>query len=86
MKCPEHILKPGTTIVTNYELESTKGFLIAEKHINARRINTNGVIAFPVPGHGGDVYFVDHADGSTGVYCWSEFELAEFPTKLVPAS
>lgn len=85
MNSPEYILTPGTTVITHYELEDTKGFLIVPKNIAARKANVKGVIAYPVPGHGGDVYFVDHADGSCGAYCWSEFELAEFPTKVVPA-
>ena len=81
---PEKIIPTGTKVITNYELDTTDGFMVVQRHIAARIPNARGVVAYPVPGHGGDVYFVDHSDGSTGAYSWSEFEFAEFPTKVVP--
>jgi hypothetical protein len=40
-------------------LGSTKGMCIAEKHLAARRLDI-GVLRHYVPGHGGDVWFVEH--------------------------
>jgi hypothetical protein len=78
MKQPDKILRSGTIVITNAELDLTTGFLVKKKHIDARVANRRGVIKGIVPGHGGDVYWVWHR-GSDGVaaYGWREFELAE---------
>jgi hypothetical protein len=78
MKQPDKILRSGTIVITNAELDLTTGLLVKKKHIDARVANRRGVIKGIVPGHGGDVYWVWHR-GSDGVaaYGWREFELAE---------
>ena len=83
MDQPEYILEPGTRIRTHVKLGETTGFLIAERHLSARKREALGLIVDPVPGHGGDVYFVRHAEGDSGndpcpvaSYCFTEFELA----------
>jgi hypothetical protein len=77
MKQPEFILKNGTRICTNRELGQTRGLLVSESHLAARKANTVGTIHGVVGGHGGDVYFVAHLDGlCAAVYCFDEFELA----------
>ena len=76
MKEPEFVLNPGTRVRTSTPLGSTGGFMIAERHIEARKPGVIGVITSYVPGHGGDVYFVAHiGDTCTAAYGWQEFEL-----------
>jgi hypothetical protein len=52
-------------------LESTQGMLIKAHHLTVRRLG-QGIAKSYVPGHGGDVWFVDHGDGNTGAYSVSE--------------
>lgn len=76
MKEPEYILKNGTRIRTSDPLDSTAGFMITEKHLEARKPGAVGVITGVVGGHGGDVYWVAHVgDNVTAAYGWMEFEL-----------
>jgi len=78
MKQPAQILADGTRVVTHERLESTGGMLIKRQHLDARRANQPGVIKGWVPGHGGDVYWVQHdGDGPAAAYCFTEFELEE---------
>ncbi len=57
-------------------LSSTKGFLIAEKHLKARRAISTGIVQGYVPGHGGDVWWIKHDDGSVAAYGVDEMEPA----------
>lgn len=75
MNSPSTILAPGTPVLTHAQLGGTKGMLVSQPHLAARVPSTRGVISGVVPGHGGDVYFVLHANGDVGAYCWVEFEL-----------
>jgi len=56
------------------KLESTKGFLIADKHLNIREVGKIGVVLQLVAGHGGDVWFVQQ-DNGIAAYCFTEMEL-----------
>lgn len=76
MEEPKHILESGTRVVTNDPLGSTSGMLVNPKHLECRRGGARGVVRGWVAGHGGDVYWVEHEDGTVGAYCWSEFEFA----------
>ena len=75
MKCPTYILPTHTRIVVHEHLESTKGMLVAQRFIKARRALAHGSIVHPVGGHGGDVYLVRIGNGELAVYCYTEFEL-----------
>jgi hypothetical protein len=77
MKQPKYYLENGVRVVTHATLGETEGYSVAPKHMTVRKPNQKGVIAGIVPGHGGDVYWVEH-EGSdeTGAYCFTEFELA----------
>lgn len=56
-------------------LEDTTGFIIADRHIDCRKAGMTGTIRSYVPGHGGDVWFVDHdASDDIGAYCFTELE------------
>lgn len=76
MREPEYILESGTKIVTHAALDTTQGMLINPKHLTCRKGNQKGTIQGWVPGHGGDVYWVQHeGSNEVGAYCFTEFEL-----------
>ena len=58
-------------------LESALGMFVAWRHLSVRRVGVTGTITGCVPGHGGDVWWVQH-DGSNdenpqvGAYCVDE--------------
>lgn len=62
-------------ILTNHELGSTRGMFIGVQHLNARRSAAIGTVVSQVPGHAGDVWWVEH-DGVyyMAPYCFDEFE------------
>ena len=67
-------VKPGQRVIVT-QLESTDGMLIAEKNMQPRRIGATGTVAHHVPGHGGDVWIVQHEDSDdVAAYCFTEFE------------
>lgn len=79
---PTYILENGTKIKTNPTLGSTRGMMIYGGNLARRKPAADGVITGVVPGHGGDVYWVRHDDGSgaeaiLAAYSFTEFELAE---------
>lgn len=55
-------------------LGTTKGMLINTTNLNVRAIGVKGRILGPVPGHGGDVWWIAHDDENTGAYVYDEFE------------
>lgn len=76
MKEPKQVLAAGTRVVTHEHLESTEGMFVSAAHLLSRKPNATGVVKGCAAGHGGDVYWVNHEDGSiVAVYSWSEFEL-----------
>lgn len=76
MEAPAKVLNSGTKVRTHEKLDPVVGMMVADKHIMARRTGADGEIIGYVPGHGGDVYWVQHDGGEAAVYCFSEFELA----------
>ncbi len=77
MEQPEKMLEFGVKVVTASELDDTMGMTVARKHTVCRRPDGYGRITGVVPGHGGDVYWVQHKDDETiGAYCFTEFDLA----------
>ena len=71
MKQPSEILSKGTRVIIRGKLDTP----CYPMNLTDRRPGASGTIAFTVGGFGGDVYRVDHEDGSFGAYCWSEFDL-----------
>ena len=55
-------------------LGSAKGLIVSPTHLRARRIGACGEVVGWVPGHGGDVWWVEQDDGMIGAYCFDEFE------------
>lgn len=52
----------------------TMGYMIVDRHLNARRLAATGIVEGWVPGHGGDVVYVRQDDTPEGeepiaVYC-----------------
>ena len=76
MQQPERVLPTGTKVRTHETLEGTKGMIIGPGNLSARRADAKGTIRGTVPGHGGDVYWVEH-EGSAllAPYCFTEFDL-----------
>ena len=69
-------VEDGMRVKTNPQLGETTGMLVVQKHLDACQPNKEGVLGGYVPGHGGDVWWVRHDDGTTGVYVFDEFDLA----------
>ena len=69
MNQPEYILETGTRVKTQETLTHNPP---GTRHTNAAG-SINGVVG----GMGGDVYWVEHEDGTRGAYCFDEFELDE---------
>lgn len=63
--------------VRTTELRSTDGLTIHARHLACRKAGVTGFVRGYVPGHGGDVWWVQH-EGSEdiGAYCFNEFEKA----------
>lgn len=77
MKERRTVPENGARVVTHAELGSTSGMTVNSRHIEARRPSAKGVIRGWVPGHGGDVWWVEHEDGAVGAYCFDELEFTE---------
>ena len=65
-------VKTGLKIRTT-KLGTTKGMLIQESYLDARRPGADGAVLGYVPGHGGDVWWVEHEDGTVAAYTFYEF-------------
>lgn len=82
MKEPDQILRAGTKVITT-ELETdptfVKAIYVRDEYKAARRPGALATLGMYVSGHGGDIYWAKHDDGSIAVYGWSEFDLASPP-------
>jgi len=56
------------------KLGSTEGYMVVDHHLKCRREGATGRLGWYVPGHGGDVWWVAHDDGTTGAYAYDEFD------------
>jgi hypothetical protein len=70
----------GTPVVTRPSLASCDGFLVNPKHIIARREGP-GIIRGWVASCGGDVWWIEHEDGSVGAYMFTEVFDPEPPSR-----
>ncbi len=69
-------VKDGMKVKTT-KLEDITGMTIGAQHLECRKAGRTGVLRGFVPGHGGDVWWVQHDDNqSVGAYCFTEFEPA----------
>ncbi len=68
-------VESGLKIRTAAVLGGTDGMLVKPRYLTARKPGAEGEVHSFVPGHGGDVWFVDHGQGSVAAYyCFDEFE------------
>ncbi len=51
--------------------DGTEGMTIAEKHLLIREVGKEGTVLNYVPGHGGDVWYVQQ-DNGVAAYCYTE--------------
>jgi len=72
---PEKLCATGTLVRTTDVIGGTGGMLVAEKNIAAAREAFLGFLWGYVPGHGGDVWWVRHLDGSAAPYMIHELEV-----------
>ncbi len=69
-------VKSGLRVKTT-ELGKTTGMMIAAEHLTVRATGVVGVVKNWVPGHGGDVWFMEHeGSNDVGAYAFNEFEPA----------
>lgn len=64
VRTTEAVNKPG----------ATRGMMISPKHLDVREAGVRGTVMGYVPGHGGDVWWVQHENGVVAAYCFDEFE------------
>lgn len=69
-------IKNGISVRTSSTLGDTRGMMVNPSHLNRRRPDTTGIIAGYVPGHGGDVWWVEHGPNDVAPYVFNEFEPA----------
>lgn len=75
MQQPRTILEEGTRIRTEQKIGTTNGMVAMPSLTNNRRVDALGRIRGILPGHGGDVYWVTHDDGTVAPYAYEEFNL-----------
>ncbi len=67
-------IRKGLTVKTADTLGTTKGFIMDPSYKAARRSGAVGQVVNYVPGHGGDVWYVQHNDdGEIAAYAYNEF-------------
>ena len=59
------------------KLGDTRGMLIKKEHLDIRKVGVKGTIVGYIPGHGGDLWWIRHDDGTVGAYVFDEFEKIE---------
>lgn len=59
--------------VTKLEDDIT-GMFVKKKYLDVRQVGIKGRITGYVPGHGGDIWWVEHDNGDVGAYIFTEFE------------
>ena len=69
-------VKPGLRVKVIC-LGNTTGMLIDKKYLDNRTVGITGVIGGYVPGHGGDVWWLNQDNGNIGAYLFNEFEIWE---------
>lgn len=78
MNQPRLLIPNNTKVKTHTTLDDTTGMLISPNNLKFRKSNKIGEIIGYVPGHGGDVYWVQHGgDTFPAAYCFTEFEIED---------
>lgn len=82
---PKIVLSPWTLVITNDNVVQEHSFLINKSRNNVRRPGALGLLRGFLSGHGGDVYWVQHQDGTVGPYGWWEFDYPDKRALIEPA-
>lgn len=71
-------VQTGMKVCTVSELrKNTKALAVEENFLNSRTPNTKGTVGMYVAGHGGDVWWVYHEDGTVAPYVFDEINPVE---------
>jgi hypothetical protein len=65
----------GTKFITKNEIASAndcEGFFVRNKYITSRKAGVNCTYLDFVPGSGGDIWWMEHEDGTVGAYMCTE--------------
>jgi len=73
MRLTENTIRPGIRVRVAFDY-GTGGMLIHQKYLDARRVGATGITGLYVPGHGGDIYWVKHDDGTIAAFGFMELE------------
>ena len=70
------------------KLGSTLGYMVKDKHIEARTLGSIGVLDGQIPGHGGEIWWIQHGEtpsklSSVGAYAYDEFEEIDIAGNIV---
>jgi hypothetical protein len=60
--------------VLEYTPEQCQGFLVGQRYIDARRPGEEATYRGWAAGAGGDVWWIEHRDGTVGAYMFTEIE------------
>lgn len=71
------LFTPVKTISNLVSAETAEGFFVKQVHIACRKPNEFGKYRGYVAGAGGDVWWIEHNDGSIGAYMYDEIIDAE---------
>ena len=75
-------IQPGMKVKV-VKLRTTDGMFVKPHHLDARMVGATGTATGYVPGHGGDVWWVDH-DNNNQVGAYSFTELEVIPEEELP--
>ena len=67
-------IRQGMLVITTATLGDMGQHIVTMEQLKARRPNGRGRTIRHLPGHGGDVWLVGHADGSIAAYTLDELE------------
>ncbi len=73
-KCLPKVGTPVKISEKIMESKETGGFLVKDKYIISRRPNQEGIYRGWVPGAGGDLWWIEHQDGTIGAYMYNELQ------------
>lgn len=73
-------MKIGLKVITTKIDPDTRGMMINPRHLTIRREGARGTVLNYVPGHGGDVWFVQHDDcEELEIAAYGTWEMEELP-------
>ena len=74
-------IKPGLMVKVVCD-DGTQGMIINPDILACRKVGKQGIVKSYVPGHGGDVWFVQQ-DNGIAAYCFTEIEAVEHSVQRI---